>query len=178
MPAFAATSIISALSKALQGLLTMLRDGGHAGLVLVLDEVETLQRVRGDVREKALNALRQLLDELPLYPGLYLMITGTPAFFDGPQGVRRLTPLAQRLHTDFGTDPRFDNPRAPQIRLRGFDLDSAGGSRPQGAGHLCRRLRRPRPDRVAVRRLLRSDSRGRGVRQPGRKGRCRARGCS
>jgi hypothetical protein len=109
--------------KALQGLLTMLRDGGQAGLVLVLDEVETLQRVRGDVREKALNALRQLLDELPLYPGLYLLITGTPAFFDGPQGVRRLTPLAQRLHTDFSGDPRFDNPRAPQIRLRGFDID-------------------------------------------------------
>jgi hypothetical protein len=112
--------------KALQGLLTMLRDGGQAGLVLVLDEVETLQRVRGDVREKALNALRQLLDELPLYPGLYLLITGTPAFFDGPQGVRRLTPLAQRLHTDFGAEPRFDNPRAAQIRLRGFDLDSLG----------------------------------------------------
>jgi hypothetical protein len=110
--------------KALQGLLTMLRDGGQSGLVLVLDEVETLQRVRGDVREKALNALRQLLDELPLYPGLYLLITGTSAFFDGPQGIRRLTPLAQRLHTDFGTDPQFDNPRAPQIRLRGFDLDS------------------------------------------------------
>jgi hypothetical protein len=112
--------------KALQGLLTMLRDGGHAGLVLVLDEVETLQRVRGDVREKALNALRQLLDELPLYPGLYLLITGTPAFFDGPQGIRRLTPLAQRLHTDFATEPRFDNPRAPQVRLRGFDLASLG----------------------------------------------------
>jgi hypothetical protein len=136
--------------KALQGLLTMLRDGGHAGLVLVLDEVETLQRVRGDVREKALNALRQLLDELPLYPGLYLIFTGTPAFFDGPQGVRRLTPLAQRLHTDFGSDPRFDNPRAPQIRLRGFDIDSlvevgrkvrdiyaAGSSAPDRIALLC-----------------------------------------
>jgi hypothetical protein len=67
-----------------------------------------------------------LLDELPLYPGLYLLITGTPAFFDGPQGVRRLTPLAQRLHTDFGAEPRFDNPRAAQVRLRGFDLDSLG----------------------------------------------------
>jgi hypothetical protein len=136
--------------KALQGLLTMLRDGGQAGLVLVLDEVETLQRVRGDVREKALNALRQLLDELPLYPGLYLLITGTPAFFDGPQGIRRLTPLAQRLHTDFGSDPRFDNARAPQIRLRGFDLDSlrdvgrkvrdiyaTGSSAEQRIGELC-----------------------------------------
>ena len=44
-----------------------------------------------------------------------------PAFFDGPQGVQRLPPLAQRLATDFGTDVRFDNPRAVQIRLPGFD---------------------------------------------------------
>lgn len=55
------------------------------------------------------------------YPGLYLVITGTPAFYDGPQGVQRLAPLAQRLHVDFGTDRRFDNPRAVQIRLAPFD---------------------------------------------------------
>jgi hypothetical protein len=106
----------------LQGLLTVLRDSGHPGLLVVLDEIETLQRVRSDVREKGLNALRQLLDEVDggRFPGLYLMITGTPAFYDGQQGVQRLAPLAQRLSTDFG-DPRFDNPRAPQIRLTGFD---------------------------------------------------------
>jgi hypothetical protein len=109
----------------LQGLLTVLRDAGHSGLLLVLDEVETLQRVRGDVREKALNALRQLVDEVDggRFPGLMLVITGTPAFFDGPQGVQRLAPLAQRLHVDFGSDSRFDNPRAPQIRLPGFDRE-------------------------------------------------------
>jgi len=107
----------------LQGLLVVLRDSGHAGLVLVLDEVETLQRVRGDVREKGLNAIRQLIDEVDSgrFPGLYLVITGTPAFFDGPQGVQRLQPLAQRLHVDFATDARFDNPRAVQIRLASFD---------------------------------------------------------
>jgi hypothetical protein len=107
----------------LQGLLTVLRDAGHPGLVLVFDEVETLQRVRGDVRDKALNALRQLIDEVDAgrFPGLYLLVTGTPAFFDGPSGMQRLAPLAQRLATDFGTDARFDNPRAVQIRLPGFD---------------------------------------------------------
>ena len=110
----------------LQGLLEVLRDAGHPGLLLVLDEVETLQRVRGDVRDKALNALRQLLDEIDAgrYPGLFLVITGTPAFYDGPSGVPRLPPLAQRLATDFSTDPRFDNPRAVQIRLPGFDRDA------------------------------------------------------
>jgi hypothetical protein len=108
----------------LQGLLVMLRDSGFSGLVVVLDEVETLQRVRGDVREKALNALRQLIDEVHSgrFPGLYLLITGTPAFFDGPQGIQKLPPLAQRLHVDFGAETRFDNPRAVQVRLRNFDL--------------------------------------------------------
>lgn len=110
----------------LQGLLTVLRDSGHAGLFLVLDEVETLQRVRSDARDKALNALRQLIDEVHSgrFPGLYLVITGTPAFFDGQQGAQRLAPLAQRLATDFTTDPRFDNPRAVQLRLPGFTLES------------------------------------------------------
>lgn len=110
----------------LQGLLTVLRDAGHPGLLLVLDEVETLQRMRSDVRDKALNALRQLMDEIDAgrYPGLYLVLTGTPAFFDGPNGVHRLPPLAQRLETPFLPDPRFDNPRAVQIRLLGFTQDS------------------------------------------------------
>lgn len=108
----------------LQGLLVMLRDAGYAGLIVVLDEVETLQRVRGDIREKSLNALRQLIDEVygARFQGFYLLITGTPAFFDGPQGIQRLPPLAQRLHVEFGPEDRFDNPRAVQIRLRNFDI--------------------------------------------------------
>ncbi|MGH3312478.1 MAG: BREX system ATP-binding protein BrxD [Streptomyces sp.] len=112
----------------LQGLLTVLRDCGHPGLLVVLDEIETLQRVRGDVREKGLNALRQLLDEIDTgrFPGLFLVITATPAFYDGQQGAQRLPPLAQRLATDFTTDPRFDSPRAVQLRLSGFDLPRLG----------------------------------------------------
>lgn len=109
----------------LQGLLTILRDSGHVGMLVVLDEVETIQRVRSDVRDKSLNALRQLIDEIEAsrFPGLYLAITGTPAFFEGPQGVKRLEPLAQRLQVDFQTDPRFDNPRHVQIRLPAFTLE-------------------------------------------------------
>lgn len=136
----------------LQGLLTMVRDSGQAGLVLVLDEVETLQRVRGDVRDKGLNALRQLMDEVDggRFPGLYLVLTGTPAFFEGPQGVQRLAPLAQRVQADFTTDARFDNPRAPQIRLTGFDHEklealgckvrdiyAEGSSQAERIGRLC-----------------------------------------
>jgi hypothetical protein len=135
----------------LQGLLTILRDCGHSGLLVVLDEIETLQRVRGDVREKGLNALRQLIDEVDSgrFPGLFLVITGTPAFFDGPQGASRLPPLAQRLATDFGTDPRFDSPRAVQLRLSGFDLPKLGA-----LGRVVRDLYRDGsavPQRIATR---------------------------
>ena len=110
----------------LQGLLVMLRDSGHAGLVLVLDEIETLQRVRSDAREKGLNALRQFIDEIDSgrFPGLFLVITGTPTFFDGQQGVKKLAPLAQRLATDFDENGRFDNPRAPQLRLLPFQREN------------------------------------------------------
>ena len=66
---------------------------------------------------------------------VYLVITGTPAFFEGPQGVRRLPPLAQRLAVDFSGAPRFDNPRAPQVRLHNFDLP-----RLQGVGRKIRDL--------------------------------------
>ncbi len=109
----------------LRGLLTILRDSGHPGLVLVLDEVETLQRVRSDVRDKGLNSLRQWIDEVDRghFPGLYLMITGTTSFFEGHQGVQRLAPLAGRLATDFTSDTRFDNTRAIQVRLHPFDRE-------------------------------------------------------
>jgi hypothetical protein len=109
----------------LQGVLMVLRDSGHPGLLVVLDEVETIQRVRSDVRDKSLNAIRQLIDEVDAgrFPGLFLLITGTTSFFDGPQGIQRLEPLAQRLHVDFQTDARFDNPRAVQVRLPAFDLE-------------------------------------------------------
>ena len=134
----------------LQGLLTILRDSGHAGLLVVLDEVETIQRVRSDSRDKSLNALRQLIDEIDggRFPGLFLVVTGTPAFFDGPQEVTRLEPLAQRLHVDFKTEARFDNPRAVQVRLPAFDLD-----RPALVGRRVRDIYRGHaadPDRVAA----------------------------
>jgi hypothetical protein len=109
----------------LGGLVRLIRQSGFQGLVVVLDEVETIQRMPANVREKSLNALRQLMDLLGenRLPGLYLMVTGTPAFFDGPKGIRELPPLRDRLQTKFDADDRFDNLMAPQVRLRSFDAE-------------------------------------------------------
>ena len=108
-----------------RGLLELLRQTGRKGLLLVLDECETIQRVRADLREKSLNAIRQLVDELDAgrYPRMYVLVTGTTAFFEGPQGIKRLPPLEQRLHVDFAGNPKFDSAMAPQVRLMPFDLD-------------------------------------------------------
>jgi len=108
-----------------RGLLAVLQQCGRPGLMLVLDEVETIQRVRSDIRDKSLEALRKLIDDLygGRFHGFYVLITGTPAFFDGANGVRRLPPLAQRLHVDFSGDPRWDNPRDVQVRLHPFTFE-------------------------------------------------------
>jgi hypothetical protein len=89
----------------------------------VLDEVETIQRMPPPTREKSLNALRQLVDMLANneLPGLYLIVTGTVAFFDDYKGLKGLAPLYQRIATRFDADPAFDNLRAPQVRLPAFD---------------------------------------------------------
>lgn len=108
-----------------RGLLLLLRQSGHAGLVVVLDEVETIQRMPANTREKSLNALRQLVDMLANeeLPGLYLLVTGTPDFFEGHRGIKALPPLYQRVQTRFDGEPRFDNLRAPQVRLPSFSAE-------------------------------------------------------
>lgn len=108
----------------LRGMLEVLRQSSYGGLVVVLDEVETLQRIaNAQTREKWLNALRQLVDLLldQQLPGLYLVVTGTPELFEGYKGLKALAPLYQRVATRFGDDPEHDNLRAPQVRLPAFD---------------------------------------------------------
>ena len=80
------------------------------------------------------NALRQLIDEIDSgrFPGLFLVITGTPPFYDGPAAFPGWPRWPSGSHTDFSTDPRFDNPRAVQLRLPGFDRrapDANSGSK-------------------------------------------------
>ena len=144
----------------LRGVLEVLKQSGRAGLVIVLDEVETIQRIRADHRERALGELRRLIDDLLAgrFPGLYLVITGTPLFFTGPQGISRLPPLAQRLATDFQKDPRFDVAKSPQIRLMPFDFDRLVevGQKVRALYHPTNAFRPERLDDAALRALAQS----------------------
>jgi hypothetical protein len=107
-----------------RGLLELLRAAGWQGLVVVLDETETTLRLKRPERQKSLEVLRQWIDAIDAneFPGLHLIVTGTPEFFDSPQGVPMLEPLNERIKVAF-KDDGFDNLRQPQIRLRPFDRE-------------------------------------------------------
>jgi hypothetical protein len=107
----------------LAGLLCLLRQTDRPGLVVVLDEVETIQRMNAQVREKALTSLRQLTDQLANehLPGLYLVVTGTRDFFEGYKGLKTAPALYQRVNVTFDADAQFDNLRRRQVRLTAFD---------------------------------------------------------
>ncbi len=106
----------------LRGWLELAEAAGYKGILLVLDEVETVLRLRRPERMKSLEVLRQLIDaiENQELPGLHLLVTGTPDFFDSPQGVPALVPLHERIKQNHRSgEPR--NLRQPQIELPPLD---------------------------------------------------------
>jgi len=103
----------------LHGVLEIVKAAGYKGLVIVVDEVETILRARRDTRGKSLNGLRQLCDAAASYRGLLWIFTGTEEFFDSPRGVAGLEPLHKRI--GFSRIGAFSNPRQPQLELTPFD---------------------------------------------------------
>jgi hypothetical protein len=103
----------------LQGVLQLVKAAGYKGLLIVIDEAETILRMRTDVRGKSLNGIRQIIDAAKDYPGLLWLFTGTPEFFDQKRGVAGLQPLHDRIK--FETMGNFASLRQPQLELKPFD---------------------------------------------------------
>lgn len=103
----------------LRGVLEIVKAAGYRGLVIVIDEAETILRMRTDSRHKSLNGIRQIADASGSYHGLLWVFTGTPDFFDSRHGVAGLSPLHDRIR--FTKHGRFSNPRQPQLELMPFD---------------------------------------------------------
>ncbi|MDJ0691189.1 MAG: BREX system ATP-binding protein BrxD [Xenococcaceae cyanobacterium MO_188.B32] len=105
----------------LQGILEIVKAASYKGLVIVIDEAETILRMRRDIREKSLNGIRQICDAADRYQGLLWIFTGTPEFFDTQRGIAGLAPLHDRIK--FSTYEGFVNPRQPQLELKPFDRE-------------------------------------------------------
>ncbi|MDI1434932.1 BREX system ATP-binding protein BrxD [Polyangium sorediatum] len=105
----------------LHGILEVVKAAGYKGLVIVIDEAETILRMRQDVRGKSLNGIRQIIDAADRYKGLFWVFTGTPEFFDVRRGVAGLQPLHDRIQ--FLNEGGLVTMRQPQLELRPFDRD-------------------------------------------------------
>lgn len=103
----------------LRGVLEIVKAAGYTGMLIVIDEAETILRMRKDSRHKSLNGIRQIADAAGAFPGLLWMFTGTPEFFDERRGVAGLAPLHDRIR--FLERGDTASLRQPQLKLRPFD---------------------------------------------------------
>ncbi len=105
----------------LRGVLEIVKAAGYKGLLIVIDEAETILRMRSDSRHKSLNGIRQIADAAGSYPGMLWLFTGTPEFFDTRHGVAGLEPLHRRI--SFSKQGSFASLRQPQLELTPFDVE-------------------------------------------------------
>jgi len=103
----------------LKGILSIIKKAGYKGLVIIIDELETILRTRSDVRGKSLNGLRQIIDAAKDFPGMLWIFTGTREFFDSKKGVAGLAPLHDRIK--LASSGGFVSPKQPQLELKPFD---------------------------------------------------------
>lgn len=102
----------------LRGVVELVKEAGYKGLLIVIDEAETILRMRSDSRHQSLNGIRQITDAAGGYPGLLWLFTGTPEFFDSRRGVAGLQALHDRIQ--FQEEGGFANRKQPQLRLVPF----------------------------------------------------------
>lgn len=105
-----------------RALLQMVRSTGYEGLVIILDEVETVQKlIRKDMRDAAYENLRLFVDEADRngFPNCYFLYTGTNELLESEKGFKSLEPFYQRVHVE--KDAEYRNLRQPVIYISGFD---------------------------------------------------------
>ncbi len=99
----------------LRALISLIRHLNFKGLVLILDELDEMRKLRRDSRESAWSNLRDIVDQIGVgIPGFYLVLAGTSDVFDSARGFKQLAPLYQR----------FEEPtlRSERPNLRGVQM--------------------------------------------------------
>jgi P-loop Domain of unknown function (DUF2791) len=107
-----------------RALLHMIQATGYKGLVILFDEVETVQKLMTkQMRDNAYENLRLFIDEADSngFPNCYFLYTGTTELMESERGVKSLEPLYQRLKIQ--KDEQFRNLRQPVIYLDSFNKE-------------------------------------------------------
>ncbi|NLK93522.1 MAG: DUF2791 family P-loop domain-containing protein, partial [Bacteroidales bacterium] len=107
-----------------KALLYMIRSAGYNGLVVILDEIETVQHLfRVDMRNAAYENLRFFVDEADRnsFPNCFFLYTGTTDLMESEKGFKSSEPLYQRIRVE--RDKTFKNLRQPVMFLDGFNRE-------------------------------------------------------
>lgn len=107
-----------------KALLYMIRSAGYNGLVVILDEIETVQHLfRVDMRNAAYENLRFFVDEADRnsFPNCFFLYTGTTDLMESEKGFKSSEPLYQRIGVE--RDKTFKNLRQPVMFLDGFNRE-------------------------------------------------------
>ena len=112
------------LYGALKAVAMIIREAGYKGFLVVLDEVETVQRqAYQSQRNAAYEVLRVLVDSAGTnrFPGCLFVVTGTEQLFQDPlQGLRSYPALAERIERPENFTDQ-ETSRQPILHLRGLD---------------------------------------------------------
>src|SRR5690606_14511776 len=102
----------------------MVQATGYSGLIILFDEVETVQKLMTkQMRDNAYENLRLFIDEADSngFPNCYFLYTGTTELMESERGIKSLDPLHQRLKVE--KDEQFRNLRQPVIFLDSFNKE-------------------------------------------------------
>lgn len=112
----------SSVFALLQALPVFVTGAGYQGCAVAIDELEITQTFPRNLRERGFQNLVRIIDAIDggLLTHWYLIGAGTPMLYDGPRGMRPITPLYDRIG-QIPQESGYSNPRQPQILLHPFD---------------------------------------------------------
>ncbi|HEY1681028.1 MAG TPA: BREX system ATP-binding domain-containing protein [Candidatus Tumulicola sp.] len=110
--------------RRLRAFCALMRDAGYPGIVILIDEIEAVQRLSKPQRDAAYGSMREIIDVGPVeFPYTLFLFAGTPPFFEDEfKGCASYQPLWQRVRPQQVYSQR--DLRQPIIRLEEFDGDA------------------------------------------------------
>ena len=106
-PTSRATSAARDALAYLRGILEIVKAAGYKGLLIVIDEAETILRMRTDSRHKSLNGIRQISDAVGRLPGPPVDVHRHARLLRQPA---RASPAWRRCTTASGSSSRAASP--------------------------------------------------------------------
>ena len=103
----------------LRGVLEIVKAAGYSGLVIIVDELDTMRHLQRLQRANTLGTIHHIVDQIDHFPGLLWIFAAPPEFYDSTRGVAGLEPLHNRLRlkSSGGLVPT----KQPQLELKPFD---------------------------------------------------------